>query len=183
MKEIALHILDVLENSAQAGAGRIDLTVDVNRERDTLEILIRDDGCGMDEETLKRATDPFYTSRKTRKVGLGLPLFLDSAQRSGGSLELCSSPGKGTMLKVNFRLSHIDRPPLGNLAETIVIFLTRGRSIRLIFEYNSNGNTFRTDTLEISEKLGEVPINEPEVLCWLNEYFQEGINSCGGGLE
>lgn len=183
MKEIALHILDILENAVRADSDRIDLTVDVNRTMDTLDILIRDNGSGMNEKTVKSVTDPFFTTRSTRKVGLGLPLFLDSTKRSGGSLNIQSKPGEGTLVKARYCLSHIDRPPVGNLTETIVTFLTSSRPIRLIFQYSVDGNSFRMDTLDVKKKLGEVPLNEPEVLCWLSEYIQEGINSCGGGLE
>ena len=113
MKDLASHIMDIVQNSVRANAQNIEITVEEHWSDDLLTITVKDDGDGMDEETLQRVRDPFFTSRTVRKVGLGIPLFQQNAERTGGSLSITSQQGKGTIVEARFMHSHIDRPPLG----------------------------------------------------------------------
>ncbi|MCX7706798.1 MAG: ATP-binding protein, partial [Anaerolineae bacterium] len=126
MRELSLHILDALQNSLEAGATLVELTVDEDLAADRLTIVIRDNGRGMDEATLARVTDPFFTTRKTRHVGLGIPLFKAATERCNGDFVITSAPGKGTTLEATFQHSHIDRAPLGDMVGTLLSFILGG---------------------------------------------------------
>ena len=173
MKELSLHILDIVQNSVAAGAKLItlDLTEDVNT--DLLEFSIKDDGCGMTEETLKKVTDPFTTGRTTRRVGLGIPLLKAAAELTGGGLELTSEPGVGTTVTARFVYDSIDRQPLGNMAETILGLITSYENIDFVYYHRVNEKEFTIDTREIKGILGEVSLNEPEVVLWLSGFLNE----------
>lgn len=173
MKELSLHILDIVQNSVAAGAKFItlDLTEDVNT--DLLEFSIKDDGCGMTEETLKKVTDPFTTGRTTRRVGLGIPLLKAAAELTGGGLELTSEPGVGTTVTARFVYDSIDRQPLGNMAETILGLITSYENIDFVYYHRVNEKEFTIDTREIKGILGEVSLNEPEVVLWLSGFLNE----------
>lgn len=173
MKELSLHILDIVQNSVAAGAKFItlDLIEDVNT--DLLEFSIKDDGCGMTEETLKKVTDPFTTGRTTRRVGLGIPLLKAAAELTGGGLELTSEPGVGTTITARFVYDSIDRQPLGNMAETILGLITSYENIDFVYYHRVNEKEFTIDTREIKGILGEVSLNEPEVVLWLSGFLNE----------
>ena len=173
MKELSLHILDIVQNSVAAGAKLItlDLTEDVNT--DLLEFSIKDDGCGMTEETLKKVTDPFTTGRTTRRVGLGIPLLKAAAELTGGGLELTSEPGVGTTVTARFVYDSIDRQPLGNMAETMLGLITSYENIGFVYYHRVNEKEFTIDTREIKGILGEVSLNEPEVVLWLSGFLNE----------
>ncbi len=173
MKELSLHILDIVQNSVAAGAKLItlDLTEDVNT--DLLEFSIKDDGCGMTEETLKKVTDPFTTGRTTRRVGLGIPLLKAAAELTGGGLELTSEPGVGTTVTARFVYDSIDRQPLGNMAETILGIIISYENIDFVYYHRVNEKEFTIDTREIKGILGEVSLNEPEVVLWLSGFLNE----------
>jgi C4-dicarboxylate-specific signal transduction histidine kinase len=119
MKEISLHVLDIIQNSISAQAALIVIEVEVQHKRDWMRVAVRDDGRGMDGEFLQKVVSPFATSRTTRKVGLGIPMFKAGAQAAGGAFQLRSKPGVGTFIQAEYCISHWDRPPLGNMAETI----------------------------------------------------------------
>ena len=173
MKELSLHILDIVQNSVAAGAKFItlDLIEDVNT--DLLEFSIKDDGCGMTEETLKKVTDPFTTGRTTRRVGLGIPLLKAAAELTGGGLELTSEPGVGTTVTARFVYDSIDRQPLGNMAETILGIIISYENIDFVYYHRVNEKEFTIDTREIKGILGEVSLNEPEVVLWLSGFLNE----------
>ena len=173
MKELSLHILDIVQNSVAAGAKFItlDLIEDVNT--DLLEFSIKDDGCGMTEETLKKVTDPFTTGRTTRRVGLGIPLLKAAAELTGGGLELTSEPGVGTTVTARFVYDSIDRQPLGNMAETMLGLITSYENIDFVYYHRVNEKEFTIDTREIKGILGEVSLNEPEVVLWLSGFLNE----------
>ncbi len=173
MKELSLHILDIVQNSVAAGARLImlDLIEDVNT--DLLEFSIKDDGCGMTEETLKKVTDPFTTGRTTRRVGLGIPLLKAAAELTGGGLELTSEPGVGTTVTARFVYDSIDRQPLGNMAETILGIIISYENIDFVYYHRVNEKEFTIDTREIKGILGEVSLNEPEVVLWLSGFLNE----------
>lgn len=138
MEDLSLHILDIAENSIAASATRIEIELNENTEKDTLVLQIRDNGKGMDEETQRKVFDPFYTTRTTRRVGLGLPLLAQAAKQSGGNLELQSKPGQGTTVKAIFQLSHPDLKPIGNISETLQTILSGRENLHLQFEYRKD---------------------------------------------
>ena len=135
MEDLSLHVLDIAENGIRASAKRIEITIAEDEENDLLTIEIKDDGQGMDEETAKRALDPFFTTRTTRRIGLGLSLFAQSARESGGDIELNSLSGKGTKVKATFQYRHPDRKPLGDMNETMLTLITGSPDIHFICEH------------------------------------------------
>lgn len=176
MKELALHILDIAQNSIHAQATEIEITVIEDTNKDELKIEIRDNGIGMDGEMLKKVLDPFVTTRTTRKVGLGLSLFKAAAQRCEGDLIIDSKKGKGTVVTATFKHSHIDRAPLGNMADTIISLILSNENIDYIYTHFLNNEKFFLSTKDIKKALGNLSITEVEVLSWLREYINEGLN-------
>lgn len=175
MRELALHILDIAENSISAGATRIKVSVNENLKDDLLRIIIEDNGRGMDIATLARITDPFVTSRTTRKVGLGLPFFKAAAEACEGSLNIQSEPGVGTTVTVFFKHSHIDRMPLGDLCSTLLTLILGTPDVHWLFEYRMNDETFEFDDEPVKEALAGVSLTEPAVMRFIREMIEEGI--------
>lgn len=175
MKELSLHILDIAKNSVRAKAKKIEITINEDIKHDKLIITIADNGCGMEEEILKSVRDPFITTRTTRSVGLGIPLFEAAANQSGGGLWIESAVGKGTVITAEFVYSSIDRAPIGDISGTIVILISGSPEIRFVYNHLKNGEQFMFDTAEIKKQLGGIPITEPEILSWIGEYIEEGI--------
>lgn len=181
MRELALHVLDILQNTVEAGATRVTLTIHEDVPADRLTITVMDNGRGMDAATAARVTDPFYTTRKTRHVGLGLPLYAMAAEQAGGELRILSRSGLGTTVEATFQLSHPDRQPLGDMAPTLLAFLLSERAPELRYEHRlsknpaSNGSTtFEFDTADIRAELGDVPFTHPAVVQWLAAFLEEG---------
>ena len=152
MEDLSLHILDIAENSISASAGRIEIRIDEDQANDLLTIEITDDGRGMDEETLKKALDPFFTTRTTRRVGLGLSLLAQAARQSDGRFDLNSVPDEGTTVKATFRLSHPDCKPMGDIGETIRTLVTAHPEIDFLYEHKKDNSTYRFDTRETDKK-------------------------------
>lgn len=175
MRELALHILDIAENSIDACAGSIDITVIENTRDDRLTISIDDDGCGMDAETAAKVIDPFVTHRTTRKVGLGIPLLKEAAEACNGSLIIQSELGKGTRVKVDFQRSHIDRMPLGDLASTWLTLVVSHPETHWLFHYQLDDARFDFDDAPIKAELGDIPLSEPPILAYIREMLYEGI--------
>lgn len=173
MREISLHILDIVQNSLSAGAGHIYILVDEDYTGDTCTVKIKDDGCGMTELEAKFALDPFYTTRKTRKVGLGLSLLKANAEACQGSMEIMSSPGQGTTVQACFQQSHLDRPPLGDMASTLMALIGGHPKVEFIYEHRRRGKAFIFSSAEVKEILEETRIDNPEVLMWIKEYLNE----------
>jgi len=173
MRELSLHILDVLENALAAGATCVDLTIEQDAATDRMTITIRDDGRGMDEEQLERIYDPFFTTRTTRHVGLGIPLFKAAAERCDGSLTVTSQPGQGTTLRADFQHSHIDRAPLGNIEGTLLAFILSG-ACDLHYAHLIGEETFEFHTADIRAELGDIPLTHSAVRNWLQEFITEG---------
>ncbi len=177
MRELSLHILDALENSIEAGATRIELFIEEDLKKDTLEITIKDNGRGMSEGFARRVLDPFVTTRTTRHVGLGLPLFAAAAQRCNGGLWMQSEPGVGTTVTATFQHSHIDRAPLGDMATSLMAVILSKRPVDIHYKHSVNGRTFELDTAEIRRQLGTVPLSHPRVRQWLESVLAEGLAS------
>ena len=177
MRELALHILDIAENSVAANAARVAIQVLEDSAQNILYISVQDDGCGMDAETAAKVVDPFVTSRTTRKVGLGIPLLKEAAEVCNGSFKLESTPGVGTNIQVEFRHSHIDRMPLGDLAGTWMTLMVSHPYITWVFEYRTDENVFRLDSGEVSAILDGLPMSDPAVLSFLRTYLDEGVKA------
>jgi hypothetical protein len=177
MRELSLHLLDIAENSVAAGARKVMITVREDLAADRLYLAVQDDGKGMDAATVARVTDPFVTSRTTRKVGLGLPLLKEAAELCGGYLRITSEVGKGTLVEVEFQHSSIDRMPLGDLASTFMTLLITSSEVNWIFHYQVNQEIFYFDDAPVKEELQEVPLTEPAILAFLRELIVNGVAS------
>ncbi len=175
MEDLSLHILDVAENGITAGASLIQITVEEDLKADTLSIAIEDNGRGMEPEFLAKVLDPFVTTRTTRKVGLGLSLFQQTAQEADGDLTVSSTPGVGTKVKVIMSHSHIDRKPMGNMAETMTTLIEGHPEVDFVYEHRKNGTEYLLDTREIRAELEEVPLNSPEVVRLIREDLLSGL--------
>jgi len=146
MEDLSLHILDIAENSICGSAKTIEIRIDEDRNKDLLTIEIKDDGKGMDEQSLQKALDPFFTTRTTRRVGLGLPLLAQAARESGGTIELHSEPGGGTTVRATFVHSHIDRKPMGDIDQTLQTLVAGHPEIDFLYEHKTNGSIYHFDT-------------------------------------
>lgn len=177
MRELALHILDIAENSISAGANTIRITVIENMQDDIMKILIEDDGNGMDDEMVAKITDPFITSRTTRKVGLGLPFYKAAAEACEGSFSIRSKPGVGTTVEAVFKHSHIDRMPLGDIVSTLLTLIIGTPEVHFIFEYQVDGESFIFDDEPIKQTLAGVSLSEPAVMKYIRENLQTGIEN------
>ena len=182
MPELSLNILDVAKNSVTAGATLIQIGVTADTAADRLKISITDNGCGMDEQTVRRVTDPFYTTRTTRKVGLGVPFFKMAAEMTGGSFAIDSRPGEGTAVRAVFGLRHIDRMPMGDLAASFCTLLQPNPEVDFVLTYAVDDHGFTIDTREYRAVLEGLSLGEPEVLACIAEQIREGMRECGGGV-
>ncbi|HHW05956.1 MAG TPA: sensor histidine kinase [Clostridia bacterium] len=178
MTEISLHILDILQNAKEAGATKILLAVLEDEQKDILAFTVADNGRGMDDRLLERAFDPFTTTRQSRKVkvGLGLPMLKATAEASGGYVKLYSRPGKGTRLKAVFQYSHLDRPPIGNLAGSICVFLADTRDLHLRYVHRKNGKRIVFDSRAFAAQHGVTSFAEPQVFRLLLTGLQAQLN-------
>jgi hypothetical protein len=175
MKDLALHILDILQNSVTAGATLIKLEIDELPQQDKYLVKFTDNGKGMDAATIQQVTDPFFTTRTTRKVGLGLPLLKQNAGRTGGNMLIQSTPGTGTVVEVNFGFSHIDRLPTGDIAGTIALTASSYPSIDFVYTHTTPDGTFEFDTLEIKATLEDIPINNPQVIAFMKNFIHDNL--------
>ncbi len=173
MTELSLNVLDVAENSVRAKASLVEITVSADTTQDLLTIIIKDDGCGMSAEQVAQVIDPFFTSRTTRKVGLGIPFFKYAAESAGGSFALVSTVGVGTTVTATFGLSHIDRMPLGDISATIHNLIVYHDEIDFLYQYCYNQNSFTLDTREFREILGDVSFSEPEISSYIKTFLTE----------
>ena len=167
MLTIADHILDITENSIRAGAKLIEIIIDEDSEKDLLTVEIIDNGCGMPLEMVKKVLDPFYTTKTVRRVGLGLPLLKDAAERAGGSFQLNSQENSGTSVKATFGLSHLDRQPLGAIINTMVILIISNSDIDFFYKHRHNDRRFEMDTRVIRNEIDNVPIIHPEIIKYI----------------
>jgi len=176
MKDLSLHILDIVQNSIRAKAKLIGIEISEYPEEDQLVITITDDGTGMNQEQVQRAIDPFYTSRTTRNVGLGLSLFKQNAEMTGGSFTIESELGKGTKVTATFGLKHIDRPIMGDLVGTLLLLITDAKSESdYVFKHQTRTGRYELDTRQIRQTLENVSISHPEVRSFVKEMIQENL--------
>lgn len=177
MKDLASHIMDIVQNSIRACAGEIEVYVAESQTDNRLTIRIRDNGCGMSAETVARVRDPFFTSRTVRKVGLGIPLLQQNAERTGGRLDIVSAPGEGTTLTATFEYAHLDRPPLGDMAETMSLLIGANPGIRFVYRHETDRGAYSLDTQEVCEMLEGVPIDDPEIVAGIREMIRENLRA------
>ncbi len=182
MRDISLHVLDIMQNSTAAQASRIRVIAAVEAAAGMLKLVIEDNGCGMDSDLLAAVTDPFTTTRTTRKVGLGIPMFKASAEQSGGSFTITSQKGAGTVVTARFGIDHIDRPVLGDLAGVITDMAAANPTVEIILQLENAERQFVFNSGEVRKTLGEVPLSEFEVVRWLREYIYEGLKEIFGGV-
>lgn len=181
MPEISLNVLDVAENSIRAEASLVQILVTVDLEGNRLEIQIKDDGKGMTEEQMAKVTDPFFTTRTTRKVGLGIPFFKLAAEATGGSFQIESKVGEGTDVTTVFQLDHIDRMPLGDINSTIHTLIVYNPQTDFLYRYTYGQESFDLDTRQMKEILGGIPLDAPEVSAYIKEYLDENKLETDGG--
>lgn len=183
MRDISLHLLDILTNSISAGATLMLIRIQADNKSDLLMIRIEDNGIGMHPDFLKSVTDPFSTTRTTRKVGLGLPLFKEACEITGGVLAIESTPGVGTTVTATMGISSIDRIPLGNTGETLsgLISSYPDRDFVIVFS-NDQGEEVGLDTMDLRERLGDVPLSQPDVYVFVRDYIQEQQQIILGGI-
>jgi len=180
MKELSLNILDIAENSIKAKATRVN--ININETKDLLEISISDDGTGMKPDFLEAVTNPFTTTRTTRPVGLGIPLLKLAAEQTGGKIEISSKhfeefpDSHGTVTSAVFYKNHIDAAPLGDIIETVVTLIQCNPDIEFVFLHKTEDKTIQLDTKELKAILGDVPLNNVEVILWIKDYLKEQYN-------
>lgn len=177
MKELSLNVLDISENSVKANATLVEIRL--TDKADSLTISITDDGTGMTDETRRSVIDPFYTTRTTRKVGLGIPLFKEAAEQTGGRLTITSRhisefpDSHGTTVTAFFNKNHIDFAPLGDIVSTLVTLIQGHPTTDFLFIHEMDGGTVSLDTRQLREILEDVPLDNFEVLTWISENLKE----------
>jgi anti-sigma regulatory factor (Ser/Thr protein kinase) len=179
VRELSLHILDLARNGLEAGASLVTIEIEESPDHDRLQIIIADNGHGMDEPTLARAGDPFYTTRTTRRVGMGISLFDATCVRCEGEVHLQSAPGAGTRVEAFLALSHLDRPPLGDMGGVIAALACESRGVQLHYTHTTATGRFELDTGQVRAEFGKGAFSNPTVLLWLGEYVREGIRAAG----
>ncbi len=183
MRDISLHLMDIVQNSIRAQAAKIQIRM-THQENGLLTLMVEDDGIGMDRELLARVQSPFATTRMSRRVGLGLPLITENAQRTGGDVKIESEPGKGTLLTAVFHTDHIDCPPMGDLAGTILaLVVANPETPDFVFQLTAPYGEASLDTRLVREVLQGVPLNEPEVVAWMQSTLKEEIQQVFGGTD
>lgn len=186
-RDLSQHILDIAENSVTADASVLHIDIAEDPDTDRLSIVVRDDGRGMAPDIVARVTDPWVTTRTTRKVGLGIPFLKQTAEMCGGDFEITSNPrgsqgaSPGTTTRAAFQLSHIDRPPLGDVIGTLLCIIVGNPQLDVVYHHRVGDGDFEFDTREIREILGDdVPLSDPEVLAFIRGALIEGLAAIGG---
>ena len=176
MKTISDHILDILQNSVRAGATLIEIIVCEDKTSDIYAVEIKDNGRGMTKKEAEKALQPFFTTRTTRKIGLGLPLFKQNTEMTGGNFSVKSEPGEGTVVRAEFTLSHIDKPPMGDIAGVIALSAIGHPGVSFIYEHSTGEGNFRLSTDEINQILDGMPIQTPEVRRAVIELIENNLS-------
>ncbi|NCC46270.1 MAG: ATP-binding protein [Bacteroidia bacterium] len=180
MNDLSLHIIDIIQNSLCAGASLLKITINEDTAAKVLAIEIEDNGKGMDASQLARLDDPFFTSRTTRRVGMGIPLFRQSAQQSGGDLVVSSRLGTGTKVTASFRTDNIDMPPLGDIANSLILMVSANPDKDFYFRYVYDGSEYIFDTMEVKDVLEGLPLNDPSVIRMLTGMVRSNIEDLKG---
>ena len=173
MRELSLNVLDIAQNSIRAEASLVTIELTESTKTNELIIVISDDGKGMTPEQLRSVRDPFFTTRTTRKVGMGIPLFRMAAEMTGGSFDIESQIGVGTKTTARFKTDHLDFTPIGDMCSTIITLITMNLHIDFVYKRQIDEKEFTVDTRQLKEILGDVPLNEPSITAWIKEYITE----------
>lgn len=182
MRELSLHILDIIENSRRAGSDLIKIEIKELPGRNLLKIIIEDNGSGISKDKLKDITDPFITSRKTRDVGLGLSLFKSAAESCEGDFEINSKFGEGTKVIASFKYHHLDRAPLGDITTTLSNFIAaNGEEVDIVYRHQYEEITFKFDSREVKNELEDLSIQARQITAWIREYIGENLEEIRGG--
>ena len=179
MRELSHHILDLLENAFAADVQLVTLEIEESSAENRLIISVKDDGRGMDQEMVQKVTDPFFTTRTTRHVGLGIPLLLAAAERCNGRFSIESEVDKGTYVRAEFQRDHIDRAPLGDIKSTLMGALVSLKECDLVYRHQVDDRSFAFDTKEIRSILGDVSLSHPRVREWFEDFLDEGLANLG----
>ncbi len=177
MNELSLHILDICENSISANASLIEITIEENTKNNTYTITITDDGHGMNKKTLSQVSDPFFTTRTTRKVGLGISLFKLACELTGGTFQIDSIEHEGTLIKAEFVRDHVDRAPLGDIEDTLTVLLMNESGIDIRYVHIVDNQRYYFDSREVKQVLDDVPITDYNVILWIKNTIKEGLLS------
>lgn len=173
MRDLSMHVLDIAQNSIKAGASLVTIGFTVDEKR-VLTFFVRDDGCGMPPELLARVTDPFTTTRTTRKVGLGIPMLKQSAEMAGGCFGIESTLGEGTYIHASFDLANIDCIPMGEICDSLLsLIVLNPDAPEFVFQASAPGREALFDTRLVRAALGGVKLNEPDVTAWVKESIDE----------
>ena len=175
MKTLADHILDIVQNSVRANATLIEIIVEEDKKNDFCLLKINDNGCGMSAETLEKATNPFFTTRNTRKVGLGLSLLKQNAELANGSFNIRSELNKGTQVEATFQLSHFDRPELGEVWDTYYLTMLSNKNVEIIYEHKTNKGSFRISSSEIRENTDGVSLQQTDIREAITDLIKNNI--------
>jgi hypothetical protein len=182
VKNLSMHIMDILQNSIEASPTKVEIDINEDTQSNMLTMIIGDNGKGMDKKTAQVASDPFFTTRSTRKVGLGLSLLKQNAERTGGFFSIKSAEGIGTRITAGFVLDNVDRPVLGDIPGVIVLTATTNIGIQFIYTHKKNGKSYSFNTNEVDAALGEIPLNEPLLLRPLRNLIEENLAGIGVDL-
>jgi len=174
-----LHILDIVENSISSKASQVQIRITEDLEEDKMIVEIEDNGEGIPVYLVERVVDPFYTTRSTRRVGLGLSLLQQAAQACEGDLQVLSRQGEGTLVRASFRYHHIDRKPLGDIASTLVTLIVGNPQMDFQYVHRKGDKTFGIDTVEIKRELEDVPIDHPKVVQFIRDEIKSGLGELG----
>jgi len=177
MEELSQHILDLARNSLEAGADKLEISVSEDTAGNLLEIIVRDNGPGIAKEDIPKVMDAFYTTKSGKRVGLGVPLLMDAAVRCGGHVSIKGMPPEGTIVAVSFPHRHPDRAPLGDISGTLNVILAGNKDLHLIYSHQFDENIFIFDSMQLSQALGDIPLQTPEILVWLNNYLAINISN------
>ena len=180
MRELAQHILDLIQNAIEAGASLVEVEITEDVAENRLRMVVRDNGRGMSAEMVARVTDPFFTTRTTRHVGLGLPLLKAAAQGCGGDMVIHSQLGVGTEVVAELQLDHIDRAPLGDMHSSLMGALLSTSGADMAYRHRVDENEFAFDTREMRAILGDIPLAHPQVRNWLDDFLREGFSELRG---
>lgn len=181
MRELSLNVMDIAQNSISANARLIKISVTETEKDDTLTIIIKDDGKGMTPQQVQQVQDPFFTTRTTRSVGLGVPLFKMAAEQTGGSFAIQSILNVGTTVTAVFKPHHMDMTPLGDINSTISLLIQCNPTVDFIFYRQINDKNFELNTKDIKEIMGDIPLNNPDVMEWIKGYLSEQTQIINGG--
>lgn len=182
MVDLSLHLMDIIQNSIRAGANRVIASITADNKTDLLTIHVKDNGAGMSRDMAERVTDPFFTTRTTRRVGLGIPLLKDAAEAAGGSVNVRSEADAGTEITATFRIGDIDRKPLGDIAQTMAILAAAHTDTDFDLILSGNGERYLFSTEDVRKVLDGVPLSEPLVARYIEDTIRGQITIIFGGI-